>query len=532
MAVEGGGDTKFSVRKKVMIFMVIGRTKRAGKWLAVAALVGLAMIVGPVEAAAQQEGDETSAVEEPEVDDESLMAAPQPEEESANYPALKEAIEAAIGGELERAEVSIHVEDLERDEVLYSREADRLMNPASNVKLVTAAVVLDQLGPNHTFTTELSTTSNSDGRIDDLYVRGEGEAFLLYRDVLEWAGRLRHRGVEQIAGDLIIDDGAFDGAYLPPGFDMRDAGAAYRSPIGAVSVNFNAVAARVEPGDRIGESPNVELDPPNDHVVVENRARTVYGPYPHIDVSAEATDDGTTLTIDGTIGINADAIVQRMRIDDPPAFAGSVVAGAMELVGIDFDGEIRSGTTPDDVEQLWSHESQPVVDAINAMNKWSNNFIAEQLLRVLGGLDDAPSTWEASRNRAARVLAGYGFDHGSYRLHNGSGLYDGNELSARQIVGLLRGMQAHRWGPEFSSSLAIAGVDGTLRHRLDGDATRGNLRAKTGTLRDVTALSGYVETASGRPVAFSILINDPPRRAWRYRDDQDAIARAIAEFDG
>ncbi len=453
--------------------------------------------------------------------------------EVSNHPAMKEALEPILSSPALRGmTIGIHVEDVHSKEVLYSRDADELMNPASNVKLMTAAVILDKLGPGHTFRTELSTREFDDGVLEDLYVRGEGEAFLLFDDVLGWAGDLRLRGVESIDGDLVIDDGVFAGEYLPPGFDMRDADDAYRSPIGAVSVNFNAVTAIVEAADEIGTAPTIRLDPPNEYVQVVNRARTVGGSLGRVHVEAKADDDGvTTIVVTGTIGVQADPVSQRKRIEDPPAFSGAVIAQALQLVGIEFDGEIRSGSTPDNSEVLVSHQSRPTVDMVSAMNKWSNNFMAEQLWRGLGIIEEEPSTWEASRSRAKDVLKPHGWTPGTYRWFNGSGLYDGNEVSPRQFVGLLQSMYDHPYGPEFMASLAIAGVDGTLQHRLGDDSTRGNLRGKTGTLRDVAALSGYVRSKSGRLLAFSILFNDTPRRAWNYRSEQDDVATALAEFD-
>ncbi len=499
--------------------------------MAVVALV--AVVVIHPESVAGEEPDETSAIEQPEIDGDAVEGTGDKPGEVANDPALAEAIEAVLDDdELRRTDVGIYVRDLDAGEVLYARDADRLMNPASNVKLVTAAIALENLGPNHTFTTELWTRANSDGSLDDLYVRGEGEAFLQYKDVLSWAGDLRRRGIDRIDGDVVIDDGAFDGAYLPPGFDMRDVGAAYRSPIGAVSVNFNAISVEVEPGDAIGSPAKITVSPPNNYVEVINRTETVYGQYPQVEVRARPGDDGMRLIVDGVVGNNANAMTRRKRIDDPPAFAGSVVAEAMRMVGIEFDGDVTRGRIPDDGTKLVDHQSKPLMLSLRAMNKWSNNFIAEQLLRVVGVVDDEPSTWEAARLRASRTLVDYGLDEGTYNLHNGSGLYDGNELSPRQIVTLLDAMRDHPYGAEFASTLAIAGVDGTLRRRLDDGVTEANLRGKTGTLRNVTALSGYVQTVSGRNVGFSIMFNDPPRRAWNYRDDQDDIARAIAEFDG
>ncbi len=512
-----------------MSAMKIERQKIGLWWVVVGLCMASVMSHGSAGESATASLDAPS-VEDPDRVDESIDE----EEVSALYPKLAEAIDEFLAGSSMRGvSAGIHVEDLMSGEVIYSHEADRLMDPASNMKLVTAAAVLDELGPQHTLETLLSTDARANGRVENLYVRGEGEAFILFKDMLDWARQLRVQGVEAIDGDVVIDDGVFDGGYLPPGFDLRETGDAWRSPIGAVSVNFNAVTAIVKPGERPGMEPRVRLDPPNDYVQVVNRARTTTGSLQRIHVDSEAGEEGTVITIGGTIGAGASEVRQRRRINDPPAFAGAVVAEAMRMMGIEFEGQIRRGVAPSDGERLFRHESSPMIDTVSAMNKWSNNFMAEQLLRLLGTLDvDDPSTWEASQARLRYAVDSQGLLSGQYELGNGSGLWGGNLLSARQLVTLLSRMQRHRFGPEFVSSLPIAGVDGTLRHRLREESTQGNVRAKTGTLRNVTALSGYLTTASGRRVAFSVLFNDTPRRAWFYRDEQDRIVEMIAEFDG
>lgn len=446
---------------------------------------------------------------------------------------LSAAIDAVLAqGDLAQGTIGIHVEDLSTGEVLYGRNSDRLMNPASNMKLLTAAAVLERLGPFYVVTTELQTNRREGSRIGELFVTGGGEAFLLHRDILAWASELRQQGIERIEGDVVIDDSLFGGAYLPPGYDLRPSDASWRSLIGAISVNFNAVEATVGPGSEVGAAARVRMDPPNDHIVVDNRARTVRGSLGRIWVTAEPYGDTTRLIVTGTIGVNADPVSMRKRIDNPPAFAGAVIATAMEEMGIELQGEVRQGEAPENLETLYVHESRPMYDAVAAMNKWSNNFMAEQMLRFLGvdRSGEIASTWEDSIRVATQTLQQAELIGGPFTLYNGSGLYDGNLVSPRQFVELLREMRAHRYGPEFMSSLAIAGVDGTLRHRLDSEATRGNLRGKTGSLRNVAALSGYVQTRSGRMVAFSILFNDPPRPAWSYRNQQDQVAEAIADL--
>lgn len=450
-----------------------------------------------------------------------------------DYPQLRRAIDNVLAAPaIGTSKVGIHVVDVATGEVLYTRNGDIPLNPASNVKLITGAAALDILGPQHTFTTVLRAPEVVGNTVKGgLYVSSDGEAFLLFQDILSWAGQLQQKGIRVIEGDIIIDDTIFDGAYLPPGFEQKDADAAYRPAIGAVSVNFNAVTAVVLPGAKAGDPPIVRLDPPTAHVKVVNNARTIAGSRSRVDAVSTPSEDRTVMTIAGTIGQSARPVSIRKRIDNPPLFAGSVFASALEMVGIEFKGTVRTGKTPIPTQVLVTHRSQPLANIVSAMNKWSNNFMAEQLLRVLGIDDEQASTWDLSRARAVDFLLRAGFDAGAFRLHNGSGLYEGNEISARQLVSLLRYMRNHRYGPEFVSSLAIAGVDGTLRTRMNQAPMLGNVRGKTGSLNHVTSLSGYAHTASGRLVAFSIMFNDTPTLAWNLRDHQDAITAEIAKFN-
>jgi D-alanyl-D-alanine carboxypeptidase/D-alanyl-D-alanine-endopeptidase (penicillin-binding protein 4) len=427
--------------------------------------------------------------------------------------------------------VGIYVADVETGTELYARRAKAPLNPASNMKLITSAAALDRFGPQHTFTTRVLAEDVQDGVVKgSLYVRGEGEAFLLFEDFIDWAAELRQKGVTRVEGDIVVDDDAFDEAYLPPGFEQKDEDASYRSPIGAVSVNFNAVTAVISPAEKAGEQPDVRLVPPNDHVEVVNRASTRPGGRRRLMVASKATEDGTKLVIDGYTGTRASPQYVRKRIDNPPVFAGSVFKSALEMVGIEVAGTVETGDTPDSAETMVSHRSQPLSYVILAMNKWSNNFMAEQLLRVLGVQGDSASTWEAAKGSVEAFLVDkVGFEDGSFSIHNGSGLYSGNEVSARQFVDLLRYMAEHPNAPEFKASLTIAGVDGTLRNRLRGSGVKGRVRGKTGTLNEVSALSGYARTESGRLLAFSVLFDDTPRRGWLYRPVQDRIVEAIVE---
>lgn len=459
------------------------------------------------------------------------LAAPSPPD-AASLDALARRIDRILAGsDVTDGRVGIHAVDMDTGAVIYSRGADLALNPASNMKLVTAAAALDFFGPQRTFGTDILADGLKNGVVSRaLYVRGQGEAFLLFEDFIDWAAELRQKGVVRVEGDIVIDDSVFDAAYLPPGFEQKNADAAYRPAIGAVSVNFNAVTAVISPAEQVGATPSVRLMPPNNHVEVVNRASTRSGAQRRLMVTSEPTEDGTRLVIDGYTGVAASPQSVRKRIDNPPVFAGAVFKAALDMVGIPVTGRVRVGVAPDSARLLLNHQSQPLSYVALAMNKWSNNFMAEQLLRVLGVEDDAPSTWSVARERIVRFLVDkVGLTAGSFQIHNGSGLYSGNEVSAAQFVALLRYMDGHPNAPEFKASLTISGVDGTLRNRLRGAATEGRIRGKTGTLNEVSALSGYATRADGRRIAFSVLFDDTPRRGWFYRSVQDRIVEALVD---
>lgn len=460
---------------------------------------------------------------------------------------LKSSIEAALSGsDVTQGKVGILAVDTATGQVLYERSADLSMSPASNTKLITVAAALDEFGPAHTFQTQiLADGLDANGELaggalkSPLYIKGGGNAFLLYEDFLGWANRLRLKGVRKIDGGIVVDNTLFAGEDLPPLFDTKNEDAAYRAPIGALSVNFNGVTVLVDPGKKAGDAPTYRFVPANKHIQVVNRATTSNGRRRNITVTSETipptadTEIGTRIVLSGSIGLDARTFQsRRKRIDNPAQFAGAVFVEALNAVGIEVaDTKIKTGKTPGSAKVMVNHASQPLSYIALATNKWSNNFMSEMLLRLLGTTRDRPATWAASEAAVFDFLKKSGIDTTDLIVKNGSGLYDGNRTSPRQFVALLRFMDTHRWAPEFRASLPISGVDGTLQRRLEDASVRGKIRAKTGTLNESAALSGYLRTATNREIAFSIIFNDPPTFAWRYRPTQDRLAKAIEAFD-
>lgn len=426
--------------------------------------------------------------------------------------------------------VGIYAVDVETDQVLYSMNADEPFNPASNMKLVTAAVALETIGPEFTFGTRLSVDSLEGGVVKGpLYLKSEGDPLLLWEDLLAWASELKAQGVEKVEGGIVVDDTEWAKGFIPPGYDQKDEDASYRAPVGPVSLNFNAQTVVVRPAAKSGEKAVAYLLPPNDNVKLVNEVKTFNGSAKRISGSSESDGDGTKIVIKGSIGVKAEPEYVRKRIDNPSLFTGSALQHALQTAGIEVSGEVRRGERPGSTKTLIYHRSKPLAYVVFLMNKWSNNFMAEMLFRYFGR-DGGPADASRSPKVVENFMKQAGIDTKGLESFNGSGLYDGNEITPRQIVGLLDYMADRPTYPEFAAALAVAGTDGTLSSRLGGAGTRGTLRGKTGTLNEVTALSGYLTTKSGRQVAYSILINDPPVRAWRLRGVQDEIAEALADI--
>ena len=441
-----------------------------------------------------------------------------------NTQKLRKGIEAVLAlDNVAKSKVGIYVADVRTGEELYSLNADELFNPASNTKLVTAATALDHFGPSFTWTTRLSHEGALiDGSVDTVWLKSDGDPFLVYEDVVRYALAAKRFGLNQVKGDVLVDDTSFAAGYMPPGFDQKDEDASYRAPIGAVSVNFNAVAVTVKAGKNGVE---VELYPPNDYVIVKNSAKLAKGKGQRVGVRSVTEGDRTRIEVTGTLGQDASALEVRKRIDHPGLYAASIMRQALVDVGIKVDGTFKVGNRPDKTTTMMVESSEPLAWSISGMNKWSNNFIAEQLFRLLGSADDAPANNDKAHEVIKATLKKLGVPDG-WKIMNGSGLYDGNLFSPRQLGTLLVAMAEHRFAPEFESSLSIAGSDGTLVTRLKSK----DLRGKTGTLNSVSALSGYATTASGRHVSYVILFNDTPVRAWTLRDEQDKMAAAITDW--
>ena len=460
-------------------------------------------------------------------------AAEAPPSLAAGRQALKEKLDALLGQPpLSSARVAVEVTSLEDGQVVYARRSDELLNPASNTKLITAAAALLRLGPEFRFSTEFRTDGRyPKGRIKNLYVKGGGDPTINTERLQGLAADLWHRGVRSIEGDLVLDDRYFDEEAWGPGWEQETSDKSYAAPVGALSLNHNSVGIYVFPADRRGAKARVEVEPESRYFSVETKIQTVRsGGRRRAKVNTLAGSDQTRVVVRGRLPAGNRGLVLYRRVYDPTRYFGETLRAILIQRGIKVSGRVRRAPAPDSADTIATYESPELAEIVRDMNKVSSNFIAEMLLKTLGAeVRGTPGTWKKGVEVAEELLSELGLPRGSYVLKNGSGLNDTNRFTAHQISILL----ASVWRrfpvmAEFVSSLGIAARDGTLRLRMEGTEAAGRLRAKTGTLEHVTALSGYVASVGGERFAFSIMVNDWTGRASPVVHTVDRLGGLIA----
>ncbi|MEZ4452251.1 MAG: D-alanyl-D-alanine carboxypeptidase/D-alanyl-D-alanine-endopeptidase [Nannocystaceae bacterium] len=438
---------------------------------------------------------------------------------------------------LAKATIGVVVIDVATGEELYTHEPDAAVNPASNTKVVTTAAALSILGPEHRFVTRLyaGKGTRKAGSIDgDLYLKGGGDPWLVTADLYELAGDLRALGITKVNGRIVVDSSAFDRDELPPAFDQKQEFAAFRAPSSATSVNFNTYVVWARPGDD-GKSAALVLDPPTSLVTVASAITLEPGRRNRVTVERGTPAKGVleALTFAGTLGVDAGAVSYRYPIAEPTLYAGDVLRAVLEQRGIKVQkSTIVAGTAPKDAEEVAMHASQPLSVLCRGVNKLSNNFMAEQILKSLDAGPDHPATFAGGLDRVRQFLDGLGIAGEGLRLGNGSGLYDANRVTARQLARLLAAVHGDfRISADFLASLPILGADGTLRSRLSESQAARYVRAKTGTLDEASSLAGYAGTVGHPPLAFAILIGDIDRGKLKAaREAQNQIAEHLARL--
>ena len=444
------------------------------------------------------------------------------------------------------------VVSLDLSDTLFSESPDSALSPASNLKLLTTAAALRILGPDFRFQTYLLSDSNiaNDVLEGDLVLYGTGDPgisdlfFQEREDVLELlADQLEEAGVRTVTGDLVADASHLPGPLRPYSWDPEDLNDHFAAPISALSFNENVVSFRVTPSDRSGPRPEVHTIPENAGLDVHNLAITSpRGTRPHLSILREYPLD--PIRIEGGIVLGARDAWRQMTVPSPPHFAASVFRNVLLERGIRILGNIRVVESPDKsvltgitspthherprVRILAKHTSPPLSEYISVINKRSNNLFAELVFRTMGRTQEGLGSPEASARAVSVALTEIGVPMESVVQLDGSGLAAGNRTSASTFVSVLQRMAETETWNHYWASLPQAGTRRELR-RMYQTAAAGNLRAKTGTIEGVSALSGIVRSRDQERLAFSILLNGAPSTT-RAKRVENLVGARLAEF--
>lgn len=437
------------------------------------------------------------------------------------------------------------IQSLSTGEYFYRRNDNKNFMPASNLKLITTALALLQLGPDYTYKTTLylnGKIKNEELR-GDLILRGVGDPTITGRfyngDALtvfnQWADSLVNMGIEIITGNIIADDDAFEEETLGNGWTWDDETYYYSALTGGVCFNDNCIDLKIVPAGKIGKKASIEIFPKTKFVTILNNIVTV-------------SDDSTT-NIDfyrerntniiqcfGTIRKSENEIRESVTINNPTKFTAQVLKEILEDKGIKIRGqaldndELGISRDYEKMYPLFTQVSPQLKEIVKVVNKISHNLYAEQLLKTIGYQKLKYGSIENGLKASKNLLKQMGVDPDNLQIVDGSGLSRLNLITPAQLNSILRFMYRSKYFNEFYESLPIAGIDGTIANRMKNTRAANNVRAKTGYINAVRSLSGYVTTTDGEMLTFVMFANNFLVPLKLAENIQDLVCILLSNF--
>lgn len=439
--------------------------------------------------------------------------------------------------------VAVDIRDLDTGKVLFEKNATVNVKPASTMKLFTTAAILEAEGQ---AAEPPATTVETAGRLDslgrilgDVYLVGRGDPNL--SDRFEWRGEkspfdqlakdIRDAGITRIEGRVIGYDGLFTDETIPDSWTADDLVWSYGAEVSALSAFDNSLRLRLEPGEREGDPARLVFEPATGFMRIENRATTsVEGIKARVSLTRSL--GSRHVVIEGSVPRLGEAWTGAVAAPEPTLFATTLFAEALERHGVSVRGDVIASREPlpASLRSLTSVRGPAVAEQIRVVNKESQNLHAEILLRRLGLAAFKDASVESSVKAREAFLKGQGVRIADTAMYDGSGLSRADLVTARAEADLLVAMARHPLAKAFRDSLPIAGVDGTLKRRMVGTKAQGRVFAKTGSLRHVNALAGYVDATSGRHFVISIIVNHHTRPSKEATDAIDDICALLVNL--
>jgi D-alanyl-D-alanine carboxypeptidase/D-alanyl-D-alanine-endopeptidase (penicillin-binding protein 4) len=465
---------------------------------------------------------------------------------------LRSDLEAILRAAWRSSRWSVLAVSLDRGDTLFAENPHAALAPASNLKLITTATAIQWLGPAFRYQTYLLGSGPvRNGRLEgDLVLYGTGDPGISSRfqasanAVFEaFADSLLAAGIYGIAGDVVGDGSYFSGPLLADGWNPEDLNDSFAAPSASLSFNENVFQLRVR-AHAGGTIPEILTIPEGAGVPVLNTA--VVGAGRTLLIRRPGPLE--PISIDGSMPVGGREVWRQMTVQDPAHYAASVLRTVLEAKGIRVFGGARSSyaadASPVTGRRLWApalgqrlaprvlahHRSPPLLDYLVVVNKRSHNLLADQVLKTVGRVVEGEGSYAGGGRAVARFMTdSVGVSSAELAIHDGSGLSTLNRVSAADFVSLMSYMSRRGDWHTLWETLPEAGNPRELRRMYRSQAA-GNLRAKTGTIENVSALSGMVHSANGERIAFSIIVNDAPSTN-RAKGIEDRIGTRLAAFD-
>jgi len=476
------------------------------------------------------------------------------------------------GPDAQKAFWGVLVEDRDTGQVLYDLNGDHFFTPASNAKIFTTIFALASLGPGYHYHTTLESSAvlDSDGRLHgDLLLVGRGDP-----DFSNWkipyAGKIERdeptelplaqladaavaKGLHEVDGDIVADDSYLPYDPYPAGWSIGDGFFSFGAPIGALTFNENSITVIVSPGSRVGDPATFTIDPPEAAGGVTVRFST--------SAASDSPDTGVGrqpgenfIFLRGTIPLGHAPVRVDLAMTDPAVTAGRTLRQLLEARGVRVTGSVRVQHAAPPVSCISlnqnfvhaeclvpapkypsvfaDHVSPPLIESVRLTNKVSQNLHAELFLRTVAREKAGYGATDAGLWLEQDFLKTAGVPDGDVVLSDGSGLSRDDLVTPRAAVSILRYAAGEPWGPDYISTLPVAGVDGTLEDRMTGTAASGRIFAKTGTLEHVHSLCGFATTLRGEHLVFAMFGNNSAQKGRDSTSELDQLAIAMVETLG
>jgi len=450
----------------------------------------------------------------------------------------------------EHAIWGVQVESVDRGELVYARNNNKFLIPASNLKLLVGAATLEILGPDFQFETRVLASGPVENGVlkGSLIVQGGGDPSIGGRfhdnDRLytfrQWAAELRRNGIQRIEGNIIGDDDLFEDMPYGKGWQWDDLPYWYAAQVSSLSFNDNCIDLLIEPGRRVGAPAIIKVSPKTDYVNVLNKTVTVKNRPRRSgeldELVFRPSPDGRTITIEGPVLSTRKRFEDWAAVSNPTLYTVTVLREVLVQAGIEVAGEaldIDEMDEPpgkDSLNVLIIEKSPPLAKLLRVLLNNSQNLYGEMFLRYLGAKHSGRGTAQAGAEAVAEQMKRLGVPDGEYLVADGSGLSRENLVTPRAVCALLKGMLKSPHYETFKKALPVAGERGSLSGRMKKPPAAGAVRAKTGSVKGVRALSGYIHSQDRELFVFSFLVNNFQNVGTSPNKLQDRACGLIAGF--